>query len=107
MSLFTVLGLVGVGLIILAYLFLQTGKDTADSLRYLWLNLIGSALIALSLIAEWNLPTLVIEVFWISITLYGFVRVRKKRLHSNAKGEGAKKSAGDINFSLAPKPEQD
>ena len=107
MPLFTILGLLGVALIILAYLLLQTGRDGADSLRYLWLNLTGSCFIALSLIPEWNLPTFVIEVFWITITLYGFWRRWKKSCNSRAEGQGAKKNEGSLNFPLAPNPEQD
>jgi hypothetical protein len=110
MSPYTILGLAGVACIVVAYFLLQTRRSQADSPRYLWLNLVGSVLIALSLIPEWNLPSFVIEVFWIAITLYGFWRAwatRKKSRDFNGAGEGVKKSAGDINFSLAPKPEQD
>ena len=107
MWILTSAGLVGVALIILAYFLLQTCRTHFESLRYLWLNLIGSVLIALSLIPEWNLPAFVIEVFWIAITLYSFARLWKKRCLSKREGENVKKSAGGINFPLAPKSEQD
>jgi len=64
-------GTLGSGLIILAYFLNQIGRLTASDVRYPVINLIGAVLILLSLVAEWNLPTLVIESFWVAISLYG------------------------------------
>jgi hypothetical protein len=64
-------GTLGSGLIIVAYFLNQVGRLTAADIRYPVINLIGAVLILLSLIAEWNLPTLVIEGFWVAISLYG------------------------------------
>jgi hypothetical protein len=71
MSLLTLAGLIGVSLIVYAYFLLQKGCVTSHGPRYLWLNMAGSVLVFLSLIEEWNLPSFVIEVFWIGITGYG------------------------------------
>jgi hypothetical protein len=45
----------------------------APSWRFPAANLVGSLLILVSLYAEWNLPSVVIEVFWIAISVYGLV----------------------------------
>ena len=72
-------GTLGSGLIILAYFLNQVGRLTATDIRYPLVNLIGAVLILLSLIAEWNLPTLVIESFWVVISLYGIWSYLAKR----------------------------
>lgn len=70
----TYLGLLGVGLILLAYGALQLGRLANASLAYSLLNIVGSLLILVSLIYQWNLPSFVIQVSWIAITLAGLFR---------------------------------
>jgi hypothetical protein len=72
-------GTLGSGLIILAFFLNQVGRLTATDVRYPVANLIGAVLILLSLLAEWNLPTLVIESFWVAISLYGIWSYFAKR----------------------------
>ena len=83
MTSFTVpdlIGLAGVVQIVIGYFLLQSDKVTHDSLSYLFLNLSGASCILFSLFYDWNLPAVVIEVFWIAITLFGLWRhVIKKR----------------------------
>jgi hypothetical protein len=43
------------------------------------LNLVGSALIMASLCSRWNLPSVVIQAFWIGISLIGLLRSRRSR----------------------------
>ncbi len=76
---FTVIGNIGVFLIILAYFLLQAEKVKADSISYLLLNLFGSAGILVSLYKEWNFSAFLIEVFWIIISLYGIFKSLKHR----------------------------
>jgi hypothetical protein len=68
-------GTLGSFLIIGAYFSNQQGWVESRTLPYLALNLIGSLLITLSLLESWNLPSLVIEVFWMLISGYGIVRL--------------------------------
>jgi len=77
MSYLTILGILGVGCIISAYFLLQFGKIKADELKYPITNLIGSVLILLSLLHTWNLPSFIIEVCWIGISLYGIKKIIK------------------------------
>ncbi len=73
-------GLIGVGLIILAYLLLQAGKMKADEIAYPTLNLIGAILHIISLIKFWNFASLVIEIFWIAISVYGIWKIKFRKI---------------------------
>ena len=68
-------GMVGVILILIAYLFLSTGRWIADSMLYQLLNFTGAWLILFSLFFHWNLSSVVIEIAWIIISVVGIYRV--------------------------------
>ena len=74
---FDVIGLIGVGLIIIFYALLQFEKVTAKDISYSLGNLIGAILILFSLSKNFNLPSVVIECFWIAISVYGLVKAIK------------------------------
>lgn len=73
------IGLAGVFLILLAYFLLQTEKIAADEMRYPALNLAGAVLILISLTHTFNLASFVIEVCWIAISVYGIVKIIRRR----------------------------
>jgi len=73
-----VIGIVGVLVILLAYLFLQIEKWHPQSLPYLVTNVIGAGLIVFSLLFDWNLPAFVMEVLWIIISIAGIIRLLSK-----------------------------
>lgn len=75
-----VIGLVGVSLILLCYFLLQTGRLMPSSFQFSLFNLIGAILILSSLLVHWNLASVVIEVFWILISIFGLVRAYKLRV---------------------------
>ncbi len=77
-SIATTLGVIGVGMILIGYAMQQVGRMESNSLPYLWLNLMGAVLILFSLFFQFNLPSFIIEIAWISITLYGFWRRQGK-----------------------------
>lgn len=74
----TMLGIIGVAMILVAYAGLQLSRMRNTGLPYLWLNLVGAVFILFSLFFHWNLPSFIIEICWILITLYGF-RQRRQR----------------------------
>lgn len=78
-SLFTISGLVGVVLVLLAYALLSVGKLVATDVRYLWLNLIGTMGILLSLFIDWNLAGVVAQCIWIVISIAGLWRAYRPR----------------------------
>jgi hypothetical protein len=67
-------GMVGVLLLLLAYFLLQTGRLSREILSYSLLNALGSFLILVSLYFDFNLPSAVIELFWLLISIYGVLR---------------------------------
>jgi hypothetical protein len=77
-------GILGVFLILVAYYLLSTGRLGADTMRFQVVNFIGSWLILYSLLFHWNTASVVIEIFWILISIMGMLRIkgliRKKRL---------------------------
>ncbi|MFC2114797.1 hypothetical protein ACFLRI_05565 [Bacteroidota bacterium] len=73
------LGLAGVVLILIAYFLLQISKLNVKDLLYSFLNAIGAVLILVSLKFNLNLPSLVIELCWLVISIYGIFSAAKKR----------------------------
>ena len=68
------LGIVGVGIIVVTYLFLQLGKLKSEHLSYSLMNAIGASLIVVTLLINFNLSALLMEVFWVLISLLGVYR---------------------------------
>ena len=75
---FNITGIIGVSLILLAYFLLQIEKVRSDNIIYPVLNLIGASLLLISLLRFWNLPSVIIEIFWILISIYGIYKIIKK-----------------------------
>lgn len=67
-------GNLGVAAVLWCYLRVQTGHMSAASLRYSLWNGIGALLIMLSLLVDFNLSSMVIEVAWLGISLFGVYR---------------------------------
>jgi hypothetical protein len=72
------LGLVGSACVIVAFFANQQGWLPVSDWRYSLVNLVGALLILVSLYAEWNLPSAVIEAFWAAISVYGLVRAGRR-----------------------------
>lgn len=77
--LFDIIGLIGVSLIVAAYFLIQIEKLKPNNIYYSILNILGSLLILVSLSNTFNLPSAIIESFWILISLIGLYRHRKKK----------------------------
>lgn len=71
---FDVVGSLGVSVIILTYVLLQTGRLRSDALAYSILNASGASLIVVSLICNFNFAAFVVEFFWVLISLYGIAK---------------------------------
>ena len=79
MDSYTMTGLVGVCVILLAYFANQ--QDWLDARRWQFpaANLAGSLLILMSLWDAWNLPSVVIEIAWSAISVWGLIRRSRRR----------------------------
>ena len=68
-------GIIGVIIILMAYLRLQSGYMKFNGVDFLLINIIGSVMILFSLMFHWNLASVVIEAAWLLISFYGLVKV--------------------------------
>ena len=81
-SIYDFLGNVGVFFIIFSYLLLQLNKLESNDPKYSVMNFFGAALVIVSLIENFNMSALVIEVFWVGISIFGIVKyLYKKKLN--------------------------
>jgi len=67
------IGSAGVALIIVAYAAVQLRRMKPEYLSYSVMNLVGAALILVSLRYNFNMASVIIEIFWIMISLWGIV----------------------------------
>lgn len=79
MELHNLIGLVGVGITLLAYFLLVTHKMGSHTYAYTLLNLVGSLMIMYSLFYAWNLSAFVMELSWFAVSAYGVYQVLKVR----------------------------
>ncbi|MGH8042774.1 MAG: CBU_0592 family membrane protein [Rudaea sp.] len=71
-------GLIGVAMILFAYLLLQAGRLRGDALPHQLLNAAGALLILISLLYAFNLSAFLMELAWLAVSIYGIVRGRKQ-----------------------------
>lgn len=76
----TITGIVGTLLVLLAFFLLQARKLHGNGAVYQLLNAIGAAAIIVSLFHQFNLASMVLEIAWLLISLYGLaVGIRHQR----------------------------
>jgi hypothetical protein len=74
-----IVGLVGVALLIVTYALLQLDKIDPKGFWYSFNNLLVAILVTVSLIYTPNIASIVIEVFWFLISLYGVIMYYKRK----------------------------
>ena len=72
------IGFTGVALLIVTYAMLQLDKIDPKGFWYSFNNLIVAILVTVSLIYTMNIASMVIEVFWFIISLYGLYAYRTR-----------------------------
>lgn len=76
----TIIGVVGMILILFAYGGLQLNRLNRKGLPFLLLNAVGSIGILVSLFFRFNFPATLIEGFWLIISVIGLAHwVKRKR----------------------------
>ncbi len=78
-----IFGFAGMACIIGAYAY-QTAKAEPNPFIQHGTNLLGAALLTVSLLVNTNPASLVLEFFWAAIAIYGLVRAFLKRGESKA-----------------------
>lgn len=71
-------GYIGVACVVGTYLLSQIGRMDATRPLYPAINGVGAALILVSLYHRPNPPSIVIELFWLAISVVGFLRALRK-----------------------------
>ncbi len=72
-----IIGFIGMICVVYAYLAIEKGWVNRSDVRYYWINLSGAILLTLSLLVHFNLGSIFIELFWISISISGLIRIKK------------------------------
>jgi hypothetical protein len=67
-------GIAGAGCYVVAYFATLQGWLKPGNWQFPAVNLLGAALVLVSLAGAWNLPSAVLECFWGVISVYGLVR---------------------------------
>lgn len=73
-GLMDLIGNIGVAILVVTYLLLQLDKLRSTDLSYSVMNALGASLIVASLIVDFNLSALLMEVFWVLISFIGIGR---------------------------------
>lgn len=68
---YDIIGTLGVAVIVVTYVLLQLERVRSEQLSYSLLNAAGASLILVSLYYSFNLPSFIVEFFWLAISLFG------------------------------------
>jgi len=69
-----VVGMIGVFIIVIAYILMQIDKMNPKGFTFSFLNTIGAILILISLYFDWNLASFMMEAIWFLLSLYGTIK---------------------------------
>lgn len=78
LDIYSLIGFVGMACIIGAYFYL-TAKNEPNPFILHGTNLVGAALLTVSLLVHTNWPSLVLEAFWAAIAIWGLWKALKSR----------------------------
>jgi paired small multidrug resistance pump len=73
-SVYTGAGLIGTVMVLVAYFANQQRWLSSEDWRFPFANCLGSCLLLVSLYADWNLPSAIINLAWAAISLWGLVK---------------------------------
>ena len=73
------IGYIGVALLIITYALLQTDRIDPKGFWYSFNNMIVAILVTVSLLYTMNKASMVIEVFWFTLSVYGVVMYYRRK----------------------------
>lgn len=79
-------GNIGVALLIGTFAMLQFDKIDAKGFWYSFNNLMVAILLMINLYFKPNLSSIIIEIFWILLSIYGLVKFYKSRSREHEEG---------------------
>lgn len=75
---YNVIGLIGSGLMVIAYAYSNIAKQM-NLVTFNLLNLVGAVLLFWSLTVHFNLASMILEIVWAAIALFGLWRALRGR----------------------------
>jgi hypothetical protein len=102
------IGFIGMALIVAAYAYVTASKATNPYLLH-GLNLVGAALLILSLTVNRNLPSMVLESVWVAVALFGLGKalLKPSPLQGRGLGEGHVSAGSPPSPTLPPEGERE
>ena len=73
-----IIGFIGSFCIVAAFAYSNMAKQM-NLLLFNVVNFVGAALLAISLTVNYNLPTMVLEIVWMGIALFGIIKALRER----------------------------
>lgn len=98
LSFYEILGLAGAALYLLSYVLTALDKLPSNAPGYYVAKLLASALVAISLLEQFNLASAIIQSFFFLVSLLGIVR------HLHLRNRKTKRSTGVQDLPLPPFP---
>ncbi len=87
MTIWELVGNVGVALYVASYFLVQVSKLSGDSLAYTLMNMLAACLVLVNLVfGDWNLPSALIQIFWIAASFVGVAMWSHKRYRAPSGG---------------------
>ena len=68
---YDILGTLGVGIILVAYILLQIERLRSEHPAFSLMNAVGAAMILVSLWFQFNFASFLMEFFWLLVSLFG------------------------------------
>lgn len=75
MTIYTIVGFVGVFLYLSSYFLLSLKKIDGNGSNYILMNLFGASCVVVSLIEEFNAPSFVIQITWIILSIIALIKI--------------------------------
>ncbi len=75
---FTWFGIAGSACFIFSYFATLRGWLAPEGWRFPAVNLLGATLVLTSFIDAWNTPSVILECFWATISIWGLVRALRR-----------------------------
>jgi predicted membrane protein len=80
-----IFGLFGVIIVLGTYLLMQMDKLPTSGLLFSLFNFIGSVFLLISLMGDWNLSSVVVEIIWQLISVYGMISYFRNKKKEQAR----------------------
>jgi len=73
-----ILSFFGVGILLVAFILLTTGRITPVSKSYLWLNVVGGAILAITSYFMSVYAFVLLETIWVASAIYQLLTFKKE-----------------------------